>query len=306
MGKGREIKGRMKAVANIQRITKTMQMIATARFQASQRRATAAGPYTRKIAQLVGELASAGGTDGPIDHPLLRPPKTPTGRQVLLVLTSNRGLCGGYNANILRMAGTFLRDHAQQQVDLEIVGKRGLAYFKFAGTRITLFHSQLTDTVDDQEIQRLADRYMALFTDGAYDAVRVVYMAFNSVARQSPRTLSLLPMDKRSVGAAESNKGGASSSPTSGLGAAEVVYDFLPPPDQLLDQLLPEVVRNQLLQCFREAIVSEHIARMVAMKSATDSAGKMRKELTRQYNRVRQAAITTELSEIIAGSVALQ
>lgn len=305
MGKGREIKGRMKAVGNIQRITKTMQMIATARFQASQRRATAAGPYTRKIAALVNQLGSAGAATGGVDHALLRPPEVVVGRQLLLVLTSNRGLCGGYNANILRTASAFLRERPDQQIDLEVVGKRGLAYFKFADTPVKAFHSQFTDTVDDNQVQQLADRYMAVFTEGTYDAVRVVYMSFQSVARQSPRVLSLLPMEPNPPAGADAMDRLATSR-ADNSSALEVIYDFYPPPDQLLNDLLPIAVKNQLLQCFREATVGEHIARMVAMKSATDSAGKMGKDLTRRYNRVRQAAITTELSEIISGSAALQ
>ena len=291
MGKSREIKDRMKAVGNIRRITKTMQMIATARFQASQRRATAAQPYTRKITQLVGELGAVGGG---ADHPLLQRPETPVGRQLLLVITSNRGLCGGYNANLLRQAVAFLTSGTDQQIDLEVVGKKGLAYFKFSGTSVKAFHGHLTDPPDPQAVQQLADRYMQAFTDRVYDAVRVVYMALHSVARQSPHVLSLLPMVP----------------PAGGDGVvrskAEVVYDFSPPPGELLNELLPIAVRNQLMQCFNEAAVGEHIARMVAMKSATDNAGKMGKELGRQYNRARQTAITTELSEIIAGSTALK
>lgn len=301
MGKIREIKGRMKAVANIRRITKTMQMIATARFQASQRRAKATQPYTRKIAELVRELDGAGGEESAINHPLLRSPDPATGRQLLLVLTSNRGLCGGYNANILRNAMAFLRQATDQQIDLEVVGKKGLGYFKFAGIPVTQFHDQLTDTPDAQQVASMADRFMALFTEGKYDTVRVVYMAYYSTSRQSPQVLSLLPMQQPT--GSDADVVAKQNSVGSG---AEVVYDFLPPPSELIDELLPIAVKNQLRQCFNEAAVGEHIARMVAMKSATDSAGKMGKDLTRQYNRARQAEITTELSEIIAGSAALK
>lgn len=300
MGKIREIKGRMKAVANIRRITKTMQMIATARFQASQRRAMAAQPYTMKISELVSELGGAGsGTVA--DHPLLRVPDPAKGRDLLLVLTSNRGLCGGYNASILRTAAAFLRQAPDQQVDLEVIGKKGLGYFKFARVPVAQFHDQFTDTPDAQEVESLAARYMTLFTEGQYDTIRVVYMAYYSTSRQSPQVLSLLPMRPPSQ---SDTKGSTKQEPS--RHGADVTYDFLPPPDQLLNELLPIAVKNQLRQCFNEAVVGEHIARMVAMKSATDSAGKMGKDLTRQYNRARQAAITTELSEIIAGSAALQ
>lgn len=293
MARIREIKGRMKAVANIQRITKTMQMIATARCQASQQRALAAQPYARKIAELVGELsASAGG----IDHPLLQSPSPKVGRRLLLVLTSNRGLCGGYNANILRQATAYLREHADQQVDLEVVGKKGLAYFKFAGRAVDTFHSHFTDNPVYDDVERLADGYIQAFSDGTYDAVHVAYMAFHSIARQSAAVVQLLPLQR---------PGGQEQGDSSAGGAAEVVYDFSPEPAELLGELLPVAVKTQLFQWFNEAIVGEHIARMIAMKSATDAAGKMRKELGRTYNRARQTAITTELTEIIGGAAAL-
>jgi len=305
MGTIREIKGRLKAVANIKRITKTMQMIATARFQASQRRAMAAQPYTRKIAELVGELGGDGSGQAAADHPLLRAAEPLTGRQLILVLTSNRGLCGGYNANILRTSVAVLREHKDQQIDLEVVGKKALGYFKFTGVPVAQYHSQFTDTPDAQEVESLAERYMAMFTEGTYDAVRVIYMSYQSTSRQSPEVLSLLPMEKpqKPTDAVETGSQGSTSSNSSG---GLPSYDFLPPPDQLINELLPIAVKNQLRQCFNESAVSEHIARMVAMKSATDSAGKMSKNLTRQFNRARQAAITTELSEIIAGSAALK
>ena len=298
MGKGREIKGRMKAVGNIQRITKTMQMIATAKFQASQRRATAAQPYARKITELVSELGAAGGA---VEHPLLQSPDPAVGRHLLLVLTSNRGLCGGYNANVLRTAVGFIQQQEDQVIDFEVVGKKGLAYCKFSGIEVAAFHSEITDTPTYESVERLGDRYMQAFKDGQYDTLHVVYMAFHSAARQTPMTLPLLPLR----GLNESEKKTSESSAQHDSPMTEVIYDFSPQPNQLLDELLPIAFKTQLLQCFNEAVVSEHVARMVAMKSATDNAGKMGKELSRSYNRARQAAITTELSEIIAGSAAL-
>ncbi len=299
----REIKGRIKAVGNIKRITKTMQMIATAKFQASQKRATAAQPYTRKIAELVGELAGAGAA---ADHPLLRSPGPAVGRRLLLVLTSNRGLCGGYNAGVLRMATAFMRDQGDQRVDLEVVGKKGLAYFRFGGVEVGQFHSQFTDKPAYDQVEHLAQRYMDAFVAGEYDAVHVVYMAFHSASRQSPMILPLLPLQGLAGGNEGSDVSEGSDTDTSGGVTASVTYDFSPDPEGLLRELLPITVKNQLFQCFNEAAVGEHVARMIAMKSATDSAGKMGKGLTRQFNRARQAAITTELSEIIAGSAALK
>jgi len=295
MGKTREIKGRMKAVANIERITKTMQMIATARRQASQQRAIAAQPYARKIAELVGELSASVGQG--VGHPLLQSPSPRVGRQLLLVLTSNRGLCGGYNASILRQSTAFLREHADDQVDLEVVGKKGLGYFKFAGRTVDTFHSQFTDNPVYEDVERLADRYIQGFSQGTYDAIHVAYMTFHSIARQSAKVVQLLPLERPG--------GDPQSESQAGGGGAQVGYDFSPGPADLLGELLPVAVKTQLFQWFNEAIVGEHIARMIAMKSATDAAGKMRKELGRTYNRARQTAITTELTEIIGGAAAL-
>ncbi len=285
----------MKAVANIRRITKTMQMIATAKFQSAQKRATAAQPFAQKITELVGELGAAGAAD----HPLLRPPPEPASRRLLLVLTANRGLCGGYNANVLRTAGAFLQRDPGLAIDLEVAGKKGMAFFKFAGVPVKSFLSQFNDNPDRQAVEQLADRYMQAFIGGAYDSIHVASMAFHSAARQSPQVVQLLPLANETPQDAQ-----PAIPPVAGTDIGQT-YDFSPDPQQLLEELLPVAVKTQLVQRFNEAAVSEHIARMVAMKSATDSAGKMGKELTRSYNRARQAAITTELSEIIAGSAAL-
>ncbi len=318
MAKSREIKRRIKAVGNIRRITKTMQMIATARFQTAQRRATASKPYSGKIAELVAELAKAAsssggsGEAGGITHPLLGSNRPPVNRQLVLVITSNRGLCGGYNANMLRTAAHFLRENATGQIDLEVVGKKGLAYFKFVGREVNTFHAQFGDTPSYEEVKKLADKYMAAYAAGQYDSVNVIYMSFISMSRQVPRVLKLLPLDNPAVTGESGASGGSGSSGASGGSegkakpAAAVQYDFTPDPATLLNELLPITVETQLFQCFNEAVVGEQIARMVAMKAATDSAGKMGKELSRRYNRARQAAITTELSEIIAGAASLE
>jgi len=300
MAKTREIRGRIKAVGNIQRITKTMQMIATAQFQASQRRATASQPYTRKIAELVGELASAAVGDGSFSHPLLSAPKQAANRELLLVLTSNRGLCGGFNGNILRTASnyrtSYLAENPDKQLELQVVGKKGVNFFKFTGVAVDTVHSHFGDTPSFDDVEKLAETYMADFAAGKYDAIKVVYMAFETMSRQTPTVLQLLPLKNPTA----QGEGDGGSAPK-----AQVDYDFSPDPVQLLNELLPETVKTQLFQCFNETVVSEQIARMVAMKAATDNAAKMGKELKRIFNRARQTAITTELMEIIGGSAAL-
>ena len=290
MAKTREIKRRIKAVANIKRITKTMQMIATARFQAAQKRATAAKPYAQKITELVGELSGGDNADA-----LLTAPSPKTGRVLLLVISSNRGLCGGYNGQILRAATLFFRENPSLNIDLEVVGKKGVNFFKFAARPVSKIHTQFTDKPTFEQVDEVADEYIKAFRSGKYDAVYVCYMSMITMSKQVAKVVQLLPM------AAPVDKAKTAAAPNK----INAVYEYTPDAASLLSVLLPAAVKTQLFQSFVEAVVGEQIARMVAMKSATDAAGKMGKTLGRRFNRARQAAITTELTEIIAGAASL-
>jgi len=282
----------MKAVGNIERITKTMQLIASARFQKMQRRATDAQAYTRKIGEVVQELAAALGEDAEISHPLLSPPQRPAGKELLLVLTSERGLCGAYNGNVLKTAGQHLREGGGMDAfDVEMVGKKGVAYCRFNQIPLAKVHKQFGDEPKFEDVHALAERYMDDFIAGRYDAVKVAYMSFVSMSKQTPVISQLLPMRPP---ASDQAKGPSAT------------YDFSPDAETLLAEILPVTVKTSLYQWFNEAVVSEQLARMVAMKAATDAAGKLNKSLRRQFNRARQTAITTELSEIIGGAAALE
>lgn len=285
----------MKAVNNIERITRTMQLIASARFQSMQKRATSAQAYTKAIARMVGELSQSLGSDAAAAHPLLSPPAESPGKELLLVITSQRGLCGAYNANVLRTMSKYREKVGGDRLSLEIVGKKGQAYCKFTGITPDLYHQEIDDVPEYEQIEKLAERYMLDFELGKYDAIKVVSMTFESMSKQFPRIETLLPMQPP---AAESGDAGSSQ--------ATVQYDFSPDPQTLLEQLLPATVKTRLFQVFNEAVVSEQLARMVAMQSATDAAKKMVKRLRTQFNRARQTAITTELSEIIGGAAALE
>ncbi|RMH10743.1 MAG: ATP synthase F1 subunit gamma [Planctomycetota bacterium] len=293
MGKSREIKKRMKAVGNIRRITRTMQMIATSKYSKAQTKATASKPYTTALYELVGELASKTGPDA---HPLLAGGESKSGREITLVITSDRGLCGPYNGNIIRTAMRHLREHAPAANGrIEVVGKKGATVLRFNKFDLACHHTHFGDNPRYEDVERLAQDYIDRFTAGEVDAVRVVYMRYISAGQQRPEVLQLVPFDHSNVTSTESTSGGPSA-----------LYEFSPSAEELLGTLLPAAVKAVLYQCFNDAIVSEHVARMVAMKSATDNAGKMRKRLQRQYNRARQAQITTELTEIISGAAALE
>ncbi len=300
MAKAREIKKRMKAVGNIRRITKTMQMIATSKFAKAQQRATASKPYVEGIFELVTELASKAGN---ITHPLIAGPgaeggKTkPGAKTLLLLITSDRGLCGPYNSSILRAFFRTLKDSGgADNFIVEVVGRKGvgtLAYNKVTPSRTHTFG----DTPKFEDVEGLAQLYMDQFTRGEITAVKIVSMRFISTARQRPEVMQLLPLKAPTASGAASE--GAAKGPS-------VQYDFTPEPAELLADLLPATVKATLYQVFNDAIVSEHVARMIAMKSATDAAGKMGKLLNRRYNRARQSQITTELTEIISGAAALE
>jgi F-type H+-transporting ATPase subunit gamma len=294
MANRRVLVTRRKAVRNIRKITRTMQLIATARFQAAFNRAVATKPYTQKLAELVADLSSAAET---VDHPLLAS-REQVSRSALVVLTSARGLCGGYNASVLRAAISHL--DAEQGRDVQsrvhMVGKKGIAFFRFLRREMAEQRTDIGEPPRFEQIEPLANDLMDRFLRGEIDAAYVTYMKFISTGQQRPAVEQLLPLVQRAPEqpAAEQQQK-----------APRVEYEFSPGPKELLDELLPAVVRVRLFQAFTDAAVSEQIARMVAMKAATDAAGDMIKSLTRQYNRARQTQITMELLDIVGGANAL-
>ena len=300
MAQIREIKKRMVAVRTIQRITKTMQMIATAKFTAALQRAKATRPYTERIRELVAEVSAAAGD---VDNPLLGvrsggSGKT-SGKEILLVVTSDRGLCGAYNGSVLRNAMSEIRKRraAKCEVIVETAGKKGVAFFRFQKMDIAERHS-FGDKPVFADVAALADRYMADFVAGKIDAVHVAYMRFISASRQVPEVMQLLPLTVEASAA-------SASAATAGKSAA-TVYDFRPSAEVLLNDLLPKSVKVSLFQALNDSVVSENVMRMVAMKAATDNASGLGRTLKRNFNRARQAKITTELTEIISGAAALE
>jgi F-type H+-transporting ATPase subunit gamma len=303
MAKARAIVKRRKAVRNIKKITKTMQMIATAKFQKSLKRAVATKPYSMKVRELVAELAQS---LGEVTHPLLRkPPENSRGPVALVVITSNRGLAGAYNGSVLRMSGHFIREQeaAGRKIDLFVAGKKGVNYFNFQKRPVTQRLDQIGDAPKFETVELVANQFIEQFVSGKYDAVYVAYMNFLSAGVQKPEVTMLLPLSN--VETAKKSEG-ASRPATGGGPQLNLVYDFIPDAQTLLDELLPLTVKTALFQYFLDATTSEHVARMVAMKSATDNADEMGKLLTMQYNRARQSQITTELSEIMGGVEAMK
>jgi F-type H+-transporting ATPase subunit gamma len=269
-----------------------MELIATARFKKAMDRAHAATAYTRHITKLVSDLAKAGLS---VSHPLLEK-REETRRAILLIITGNRGLCGGYNGNVQRAGWARWNDFAQSAIpkrELEISGKRGISAFKYRGIVADRTYTHFEDKARFEEVEVLANRYLEDYITGQLDRLDVAYTKFESASKQYAVVETLLPL------------GAIQGEQRSTDATTESIYDFLPSAESILEEVVPASFKIKLFKCFLDAAVSEQIARMVAMKSATENAGDLIKQLSKTYNRARQSQITGEIMEIIGGVEAL-
>jgi F-type H+-transporting ATPase subunit gamma len=291
MAKARALDKRRKSIRNIRKITRTMELIATARFKKAMDRAHAATAYTKRITQLVADLAASGRE---LKHPLLEARET-IQRAVLLVLTANRGLCGGYNSNVQRAGFQRYAELKSQegQLSLEISGKRGISAARFRNMPISESFTHFEDKPSFEQVEVLANRYLDSYIAGKLDRLDVAYMRFENVSRQFVTVETLLPL-----AALEGSPNEQS--------ATQSQYEFLPSAESILEEVVPASFKVKLFKCFLDAAVSEQVARMVAMKAATKSAGDRIRQLSMQYNRARQSQITGEIMEIIGGVEALK
>jgi F-type H+-transporting ATPase subunit gamma len=271
-----------------------MELIATARFKKAMDRAAAATSYTERITKLVADLTRAGLE---VSHPLLEQ-RGETNRATLLVLTANRGLCGGFNGNVQRAAFKRWQELEHSVLDrcLEISGKRGISGFKFRGVTADRSYTHFEDKPAFDEVDVLANRYLDEYVTGRLDRLDVAYMKFESASRQVVSIETLLPL-----GSLMSAPQDAQQSPSH----EESIYEFLPSPESILEEVVPASFKVRLFKCFLDSAVSEQIARMVAMKSATENADDLIRSLSMQYNRARQSRITSELMDIVGGVEAL-
>ncbi len=298
MAKARAIIKRRKAVENIRKITRTMELIATNRFRRALRRATEAEAYTKKIAELVADL---GETSEQFTHPLLRV-REPVRRALLLVITSNRGLAGGYNGNVLRMAIARYQDNQTDgtETTLEVAGKRGISYFRFRKLAADQTYTHFEDRPQFHEVEVLADRYIKMYVEGSIDRLDVAFTQFVSSSRQLAKIQTLLPVTTAEI--AKPTAVSPSAKVQTAHEAPKVPYEFLPDARSILEEIVPVSFKIRLFKCFLDAAVSEQIARMVAMGGATKNADDLVKTLTRQYNRARQSQITRELADIVGAA----
>jgi F-type H+-transporting ATPase subunit gamma len=289
MAKGRELKGRIKSVENTRKITRTMEMVATSKMKRAQDRVVAARPYANALTEVISSLYSS---DLAERFPLLRQPAQPK-RVALVVLTSNRGLAGGFNANLIKQARARIAELERTgvQVDVHVIGKKGLGYFKYVSRALASQRIDITDRPTAENAAEIVDSLMADYIAGAIDGVYVTYSKFNSVLNTPPTTDRILPV-----------------TPPTAKGDAGGQRDYLlfPNAEAILTELLPSYVRNSVYRALVETVAGEQSARRTAMKNATDNAGDILNVLRRTYNRARQAQITQEIAEIVGGAAALQ
>jgi len=283
----RDIRRRIRTVRNIQQITKALKMVAAARLQRAQSRATAARPYADEMLAVMSHLVSLEATEE-VGHPLLEV-RAPDNLG-LVVITSDRGMAGSYNGNVLRRAMEVVREHDKESVKLVTIGKKGRAFFAKRGYEIAADFPMPSSEVRFAEARQVSMKIRDMFQSRQVDVVQIIYTRFYSAVTQRVTDLQLLP--------AQPPEGETTDGPTD--------YIFEPAPEMLLANLLPRYVDIQVFRAMLESLASEHGARMTSMSAATDNAGEMIDTLTLDFNRARQAAITRELAEIVGGAEALK
>lgn len=287
----RQVRARIRAAKNIQQITKAMKMVAAARFKRAQDRVQAARPYAQLMREMMVQLASSMGDL--LDHPLLQ--QRDAVNVGFLIITSDRGLAGSYNSAIIRRAMELVRNYDRSQVQLYLVGRKGIQFFRRRGYQVAAEFSIPGTGATFSDAREIARVVRDAFVNGQIDRLYLLYTRFYSAITTRPTDLQLLPIQPPEKQAEENE-----------TPAFRDDYIFEPSASQILSALLPRYVEGQIYHCLLEATASEHGARMTAMSAATDNAGKMIQTLTLQLNRARQANITREISEIVGGAEALK
>lgn len=289
MASSRELRNKIRSITNTKKITRTMELVATSKAKKAQDRVTATRPYSETLQELLDSLAAAGS----VDHPLLEKPENAAPRTAILIVTGNRGLCGGYNTSVLQLAERTRRaelGESGREVDLYVVGRKGLARMKYLKWSVVSSYTEFDDRPLFRDAAEIADLFMDRYLAGEVDRVKIISTRFISLGTQTADVSTLLPIEPPE---------------TDGQGV-ETEFIFEPGPEEILGELLPLSVRNMIYRLLVEAAASEQIARRMAMKRATDNAEEMIENYTRLYNRTRQASITQQITEIVGGASALE
>jgi F-type H+-transporting ATPase subunit gamma len=293
MAVGKEIRGKIKSVENTKKITKAMEMVAASKMRKAQERMRAARPYAEKIRNITANLSKA---NPEYRSPYMRKVDGSAKAVGFIVVTTDKGLCGGLNTNVLRMVTNKMREAqaAGQQIMAVAIGNKGLGFLNRIGAKVV---SQVTQLGDAPQIDKLigpVKTMLDLFVEGKLDAVYLCYTDFINTMKQEPKVDQLLPLAAESLALTAEQK-------------SQVGWDYIYEPDApaVIDELMTRYVEGLVYQAVAENMASEQSARMVAMKAATDNAGTLINELKLIYNKTRQAAITKELSEIVGGAAAI-
>ncbi len=291
-----DIRRRIKSVKNTQQITKAMKMVSAAKLKRAQERAVSARPFAVKMAEVLTDLASQAGED--FKHPLMD--ARGDERYLLVLVTADKGLAGAFNANLVKAAQAFLREHEGKAVEILAVGRKGRDFFRRRGSEIVGEYIGLTGKgrVDHAEALEIARDVMRRFTeDEGIDKVFVIFNEFRSVISQRVVVEQILPVARAEEGSGEEGDTGAPNL---------VGYKYEQPPAEIFSQLLPRLIETQIYRALLESVASEQGARMTAMDSASKNAGELIQSLTLNMNRIRQASITREIIEIVSGAAAAQ
>jgi F-type H+-transporting ATPase subunit gamma len=296
----RDIRKRIKSVKNTQQITKAMKMVAAAKLRKAQDAIIAARPYAQTLDAIIHDLSARSEGAG-LTHPLLtaREPKVVE----LVVLTSDRGLAGGFNSNVLRRAGRFLFDNEKtyEKIQVSTIGRKGNDFMRRRQADIRKDYPGLLNRVSYQSAADIASELTANFTQGKVDAVYLCYNEFVSAIAQNVTVKQLLPLQ-----AAENTPATSTPAPTTEVSGQNVDFKYEPDRQDVLNRLVPQALSIRVFRALLESVASEHGARMSAMENATSNASDMIGNLTLYYNRTRQAVITKELMEIVSGAEALK
>lgn len=310
MAKTRDIKRRIKSVRNTSKITHTMELVATAKAKLCQNRIHKAIPYFKALAEIAGEARKAGGEGAAaVAHPLLV--RRERKNVALLAVAANRGLCGAYNGNVLRMGRARQLELEKSGVKVRMFssGKKAIAWFKFQRIAHEGGFTRFEDKPQYADVETVANDFMRLFLEGQVDRVEVAYTHYLSSGRQAPVVETLLPIEmplEEEERALEGPHAKPAGKPGTGTGGErEVQFIIEPDPRSILDAIFPLQVRLHLFRVYLEAAASEQIARRIAMKNASDNAEEVGRALRMQYNRARQSQITKEILEVMGGAEAL-
>ncbi len=293
-----DIRRRVRAVKSTQQITKAMKMVAASKLRRAQDRALGARPFAQQMLRVLNGLAAR---VDPSVHPLLSAPAVRAGRALIFVVTADKGLCGSFNTNIIKMASGFVTQDPDREVAIGLVGRKGRDFFKARGFDVRYEIVNLFARLSFADAQAVAEAAIEEFTGGQIDSVYLVYNEFKSVLQQRVVVERLLPIARLT------DKTDAADDGVDAAGPSEPLIDYLyePVAQQIFDDLIPHHVEVQVYRALLESAAAEHAARMIAMDAATKNSGELIDELTLYMNKVRQAAITREIIEVVSGAEAL-